>query len=446
MEQRINTQQGISQENQQAGELGQKQAATGIALAASVPLAELGGGMVGGGPLKRSFGSGALGAGSYDAIKAAGEGKSATEIMDSLTHGMTFGGILGPVIHGIGGAITGPIKAKAAQQTELALAKTLHARQTGILEFARSFQPQWLSTRFKDLAVVADPSTPAADIANTLLQKLMGQEAAGVATPEALDILTRKIDAYRNLSGRDPALREAMAFGPQPTPPVPGLQGVGAPLEGAPGMAPEPQPAALGGPMGDQQQFTPPAVPQTPDLEGATTGAAPPAPITPEPATIPPATPEMGFPPGVGGMQEPGVGSLSKPLGVFSGSPVEPATVNLPPVGAERTFPYEPNLSPLKTPTGIPGPMEEINPRMEPTPEPTPEAAPKAAKPEPAKKTKKEPQIKVGSQLPDKKLPAEDIKARKLTIARDLRDMPEGLFKRRWFYTKDEIRKILEAA
>jgi len=450
MQQRIATQQGISAEKQQFGEQGVEQSKKGIAFAASIPAAELGASEAFLGPgasaATKAFYSGGLGGGSYEALKSAMAGKSASDIYNDMSHGIAAGSISGPVLHGVGkaigstaGKVLGPIAEQAAgamgietpaarKLTELQAARILQARQTGVGEFANKFQPYWLGTRFSDMDLTPDPEG-----ARTLIARVMGADAAAQAPPDALTSLAKKIEFYQNKANIDPSLRSAVDYGPQPTTPVPGLQPSGAPMEGAGGLAPEPQPQALGGALGDQTTFTPPqGVAPSPDLAGAESVAAPLPELQLEPTAPPASTPEMQQP-FTGPTAESGAGAMMKPLGVFSGSPVDPNTVNLEPSPVlQRKLPNEiqglgsPKLG---QPSGRPGPKYEPH-TLGSTSEKPVATAEKLG-------------VKVGKQAPEKKLLPEELANKKMTLLRDLKKLSDKQFSYAWHYTKDEVRNML---
>lgn len=268
MKQRIDTQQGLAGELQQAGEKGQKAAIEGTTFHAgnaafgaidiglsSGALAQLT--KSGLGAAAKHALSGAAGFAVADMIHAAAEGKSASEIYDAGKEGAGIGVFAGPAmayiaapiakgfgkgIQMVGQGITRYVEKKAS----MAAARQADALARQAEEFSEKFNADWLRTRFSDLPVVTDPATGLPpDIPNTLvaaniIQQVLGQDVLENTSEQSLAKLAEKIRMQRAHIGIEPSPKMRVAT--PTTSAVPMQEGMQAPMQTVMQELPEPTP------------------------------------------------------------------------------------------------------------------------------------------------------------------------------------------------------------
>jgi len=407
MQQRVSTQSEMSNElTEQAGQA-REETARGAAFLTSAVLAgsvEAGVakrlGKTGLGWLTRHAAAGGVGFGAYEAIRTGAKGGSASDILDATWKGAAIGTVAGPPLAGLLGrfgktiATVGNIPRYVQEGMSIAAGRQRQALETAAVQFAEKFQSGWITTRFRDMATVFDPTTglptklDPRQIANSIVQRVLGTDAADLAPPEAIETIATKIEQAFRSSGLDPSLSPRAAMPVTDVPLMSGLtptqpfvpqaartpaeaitgaieagrlrQAVGQPpIEaGLGGLAPEPN-VAFPGPISEQVPvITPPTgKPSVPGLETPVPSQAE-LPLGIEGATIPPATPEMQFPVGTA----PSTGSvgagLRTPLGAtpqaVPEAALEPAGRALPPSpGAPPRTPGEDILNrQLNAPSG----------------------------------------------------------------------------------------------
>jgi len=175
---------------------------------------------------------GALGLSGYYAVKAAAEGKSASEIYDAGLHGdvpkdkqslmnspVTQGAAMGALLpvaakpvwnaaKGLGRAVmsVGPgITRYVERQGSKAAAAQLQALTAQVDTFVNTFQSDWLRTRFEDFIRGYDGQPPTV-AANALIQRVLGNDALENSTAESIQNLAEKIKTQRRYIGIEPGM------------------------------------------------------------------------------------------------------------------------------------------------------------------------------------------------------------------------------------------------
>jgi hypothetical protein len=398
----VATQQSLMGDIQQTGKEGVRTGAEGIAMYATLPFGGVAAG-AGKAGLARSVGVNALFGAGYGAIDeginrgadAAAKGASTSQILDEVTHavahgageGAKYGALGGAVLHGIGagaGAVGRSVgdgmtvmrtklDPQWAARIQAAEASALKNRQGALADFADKFNPSMVLTRFKPdydawQAQVAQGAPPE-QLAASIASKLYGEDAMA-ANPTAVQMIADKLTPW--LDTQDRLAGPMMDLAPTAPGAAMGLPAVGV-LPNAPmtaslaraamepggdltpqgGIAPQPTPPALQGPLGrpGPGEFVPPTggivrPPEGFQGPGIPSATVPPLEITGnEPTVIPRpagAAPAMGSP----------AATLRSPLGVEGLAPTPPEEI------APRLTQPPPGPAPVGPPAGRVEPIE----------------------------------------------------------------------------------------
>ena len=218
MKQRIATQEDLASKEMQVGVAGQDLAVEG---AASYISTGTGLGLEGlaANIAKKGFtnlikhaASGAFGFGGYEALKAAGEEKSAAEIMNATLEGAALGGVAGPVMAVAGKMLVKPFKMVGSvpryiEEKNMAKAARLKADLAVQAEdYANKFNADWLRTKYDAWAMLhggMDPNT----IAASLLARVLGNDVAFNASESAVAKIAEKIRIQRRYVALDPSMQ-----------------------------------------------------------------------------------------------------------------------------------------------------------------------------------------------------------------------------------------------
>lgn len=301
------------------------------------------------GTLLKHARAGAFGFGGYEGVKAAGEGKSAKEIMDVSMQAAGIGAIAGPAIIGIFGRIGKTIKtigniprymADGASVVEARLKQSL---ATSADQFAERFQGDWLRTRFGDLPILADPNADPNVIAATIIARVLGTDVAENTAESTLAKIGEKVAFQRRYARIDPSLSEGVMRPAEP-PPLPEMDVLN---------------------MQAQQQQAIPMPLESP-------GAAISNPL--QRAPIPPRQ-ALDIVIEAGKLQQQVTSEQLIPQSPRTALPPEPGQVQLPEPGAPATPPAAP-MAGMEPPTSMAAPPEPIVPEARPTLSAQPPAGP----------------------------------------------------------------------
>lgn len=167
-------------------------------------------------PILKHVISGAGGLGTYEALKATAEGAPASEIMTNSMVGGVIGAGLGPILGPLGtrvgkalgkttGFMGGSIQRYIERPATEAARRAKEAAAAQSENFSRKFNPDWLRTRFSDLPVVMEESTPAEVVAASIMQRVLGQDVAENAAESTVARIAEKIRNYRLYNRIDPS-------------------------------------------------------------------------------------------------------------------------------------------------------------------------------------------------------------------------------------------------